>query len=142
MAPLGTLHGPRRRSFAKSSRCRSFGEPSARWGFLKDLRAGLERSPDESPTSQVVFAIIDPIGTGNLKPFREEIAQIAERHTLSRSPLGEDSESHTLSEMRPADAFREAAEGAEAGTELADEAAAVGIPGERSDLSVSDKRAA
>ena len=85
----------------------------------------------------MVFAIIDPIGTGNLKPFREEIAQIAERPTptLSPPPLGEDSESHALSEMGPADTVRDA-EDAEAGAELTHEALAAGLPGEGSDFSV------
>ena len=81
----------------------------------------------------MVFAIIDPIGTGNLKPFREEIAQIAERPT--RTPLDEDSESHALSELGPADTVRDA-EDAEAGAELTDEALAAGLPAEGSDFSV------
>lgn len=37
--------------------------------------------------SKVVFAIIDPMGTGNLKPFKEELAQIdTGLVTLGRSP--------------------------------------------------------
>ncbi|CAE7342584.1 nphp3, partial [Symbiodinium microadriaticum] len=110
--------------------CGAFGNPARPTAAI--FREELASPAFRGAFGQVVFAIIDPIGTGNLKPFREEIAQIAERPT--RTPLDEDSESHALSELGPADTVRDA-EDAEAGAELTDEALAAGLPAEGSDFS-------
>lgn len=54
--------------------CGAFGNPTRPVAAL--FREQLMSREFRGTFAKVVFAIIDPVGTGNLKPFREEIAQI------------------------------------------------------------------
>lgn len=54
--------------------CGAFGNPTRPVAAI--FREQLMSPEFRGVFSKVVFAIIDPVGTGNLKPFREELAQI------------------------------------------------------------------
>ncbi len=65
--------------------CGAFGNPTRPVAAIfRELLMSLEF---RGCFSKVVFAIIDPMGTGNLKPFKEELAQIDQGLVpLGRSP--------------------------------------------------------
>ena len=56
--------------------CGAFGNPTRPVAAL--FREQLMSNEFRGAFSKVVFAIIDPVGTGNLKPFREEISLISQ----------------------------------------------------------------
>eukprot|EP00438_Fugacium_kawagutii_P009418 Skav202029 [mRNA] locus=scaffold1138:194102:194554:- [translate_table: standard] len=67
--------------------CGAFGNPTRPVAAI--FREQLMSPEFRGVFSKVVFAIIDPMGTGNLKPFREEMAQIHQGVVPLTSPEGE-----------------------------------------------------
>lgn len=65
--------------------CGAFGNPAAPVAAI--FREQLASAEFRGSFAKVVFAIIDPMGTGNLKPFKRELASIDQgRHSVQTQP--------------------------------------------------------